>query len=610
MIIIDRLDLSFLLYGWLRIDELFSRDRFAAHSVDTTEAMLDTAEKIGVSLLAPALRSGDLKEPWLDEARRVHVDEATKAAVVGIAESGLFAAAFEEEFGGLQLPFSVYLAATGILHSANSAATFYMVLTVGNARLIANAGSQQIFEEFGSPQVAAKALGTMCLSEPQAGSSLGDITTRALLDGYDRLGERYRISGTKMWISGGDHDVTGNIVHLVLAKIPNKSGGLPVGSRGVSLFVVPKILPDGQRNDVVVSGLNHKLGGRSFPNCGLNLGEGFATPNGAAGAIGWRVGEAGQGLALMFQMMNEARISVGMSSAMMAYRGYRMSLAYAHERRQGREVGTTSGPQIPIIEHVDVRRMLLLQKAIAEGALALVLYTARQQDEEASASTVDGREEASGLLGLLTPIAKSWPAEFAQLSLHNAVQVLGGAGYTRDFEVEVLYRDNRISAIYEGTTGIQGIDLVNRKIRRDGGRAYRVLRARVDATVTAAGDDPNLSGNAKSLREAWAAIDAAVEKLLTATDDAAAIVHATAFLMAIGHGVVGWIWVDIATLARTRHAVAQSEKERNYFSGKVKACNYFTQVELPLVAAWLAPLLTASNTALAMRVEEFTGESL
>lgn len=604
--LVDRHDLKFLLNDWLSIDQLFQYERFADHSADTVEAMLDAAERIGLDLLAPALRVGDDNEPQLTSESRVIVHEATKRAVLGIRDSGLFGAVFDQQRGGLQLPFTVYLAAMGILHSANSAATFYMVLTVGNARLIATAGTSGLVEHFADPQIAGNSFGTMCLSESQAGSSLGDITTRAIPEATDELGDRYRLSGAKMWISGADHDVVDQIVHLVLAKIPNEDGSLPAGSRGISLFIVPKMLQGGEQNDIVVASLNHKLGSRCYPNAAVNLGEGFARPDGAPGAIGWRLGEPGQGLALMFQMMNEARLSVGMSAAMMAYRGYLLSLDYAQGRLQGRASGQNGGPQVPIIEHVDVRRMLLQQKAAAEGGLALTLYVAREQDLETVATSDEAREAASAIVGLMTPLAKSWPSEFGQKSLDVAIQVLGGAGFTRDFEAELLYRDNRISPIYEGTTGIQAIDLVSRKLRRDGGRAYRLLRQRVDRSLDRSAITPTLEAAGQAIGASWSAIDAAVDRLIGAPDHDAAIAHATAFLNALGHGVVAWLLLDITALAASKLDVADGAVARDYLSGKVKLCQFFAETECPLIGAWLSPLLAGGSVASGMRVAEFS----
>jgi alkylation response protein AidB-like acyl-CoA dehydrogenase len=488
--------MDFLLRDWLNISALLDRPRFAAHSADSIDAIMALAQDLAERELVPLLRPSDIEEPSMDVDGRVRVLPAVARAVQLLSEAGLFASVFDEALGGLQLPHTIYFATLGILMSATIATSSFMLLTVGNARLIVSFGNAAQIAAFAQPPISGRAMGTMCLSEPQAGSSLSDIRTRAAADGEDALGERYRITGSKMWISGGDHDVTTNIVHLVLAKVPDSSGRIVEGTQGISLFIVPKVLPDGGRNDITTVALNHKMGYRGLPNCALNFGEGRHQPAGGAGAVGWLVGKVGEGLPQMFQMMNEARISVGMGGAMLAYRGYLMSLDYARDRRQGRAVGDKNGAPVAIIEHADVKRMLLAQKAYAEGALALVLYSARLLDEQNTAETEQARQSAGELLALLTPVAKSWPAEWAQQSLNLAIQIHGGAGYTRDFEVEQLYRDNRLNAIHEGTTGIQALDLVGRKLRRYGaGRprrtpvtphVYRWRRGRRSHSATAA----------------------------------------------------------------------------------------------------------------------------
>jgi alkylation response protein AidB-like acyl-CoA dehydrogenase len=606
--IINRTDLGFLLRDWLQVDDLFAREEFVMHSYEAIDAVLDVVERIGRDILAPALRSADQNEPWIDAEGGVRVDPAMRAAVLAIAESGLFGAIFEERDGGLQLPFLVYAAGMSILFSANSSAAFYAMLTVGNARLIAEGASRTLFEAFGSAEVAGRSFGTMCLSEPHAGSSLGDIITRAVPDGRDNLGERFRLSGGKMWISGGDQNVSENIVHLVLAKVPGEDGVLPKDSRGISLFLVPKILPNGELNDVAVAGLNHKMGSRGLPNCALNFGEGRTKPEGTAGALGWIVGEVGQGLALMFQMMNEARISVGLASAMIAYRGFLLSLGYARDRCQGRLIGVRGGSQVPIIMHPDVKRLLLVQKAIAEGGLALVLYAARLQDEVKTASTRQAQSEAQALLDLLTPIVKSWPSEFGQVALSCAMQVLGGAGYTRDFEVELLYRDNRLNPIHEGTTGIQAVDLVVRKLRKEGGAAYACLRRRVEETLIQAAKQQLSARVVEAVRNAWGQIDAAVARLRAYADDGAVGPYATDFLTAMGHGVIGWIWLDVASLAKHQLETGSNDAPSSFYVGKIKACAWFAECELPHVAAWLAPLMTDGETAATFAADEFLGE--
>ena len=431
--LIPRRDLDFLLYDWLHADA-------GEHGRDLLDPVLDLAERLAEDAFLPAYKRADQIEPYLDEGG-VHVLPEIGAALRQYAALGLFAAGFPEALGGMGLPQSVASAAFAQFAAANLAAAAYPMLTAANARLIASFGSAAQIEAFAAPQIEGRWFGTMCLSEPQAGSSLAEVATRAEPDGRDGegedgLGARYRLRGSKMWISGGDQDISDNIVHLVLAKIPDPDGTLPQGTRGLSLFIVPKLLESGATNDVRVAGLNHKMGYRGTSNCLLAFGDG-------PGALGWRVGEPGRGLAQMFQMMNEARIAVGLGAAAVAYRGYRHALQYAQERVQGRLPGAKGGASVPLIAHPDVKRMLLAQKAYAEGALALCLYCAALVDAE-------GDAEAQALLGLLTPVAKTWPAEYGLLANDLAIQVHGGYGYTRDFDVEQLYRDNRLNPIHEG----------------------------------------------------------------------------------------------------------------------------------------------------------------
>ncbi len=424
-------------------------------------------------------------------------------------------------------------------------------------------------------------------------SGLADIRTRAVRDGSDEIGPRYRVAGNKMWISGGDHDITRDIVHLVLAKVPGTDGRLPDGTAGISLFIVPKWLPSGERNDVAVAGLNHKMGYRGTANCLLNFGEGRETPAGAPGAVGWLVGAEGDGLKLMFQMMNEARINVGLGAAA-AYRGFRHSVAYARDRTQGRALDAPRGASapVPIIEHPDVQRMLLAQKAYAEGALALVLYCAALVDVEAK------DEDAAELLALLTPVAKTWPSEWGLAANDLAIQVHGGYGYTRDFDVEQLYRDNRLNPIHEGTTGIQALDLLGRKVLRSNGHGLRVLRERVDATLgRARGGD--LAPQAAALESIWRELEAAVEALRSAPPPRA-LANATAFLRGFGHLVVGWLWLDLALACDTT-----TDADPAFLAGKRGACRYFFDAELPHASVWLNSATSLSDVALTISAEDF-----
>jgi butyryl-CoA dehydrogenase len=433
------------------------------------------------------------------------------------------------------------------------------------------------------------------------------VATRAVPDGADfeadPLGPRYRLRGNKMWISAGEHELTENIVHLVLAKIPGDDGRLPLGTKGITLFIVPKKLVDasgtltGERNDVSLAGLNHKLGYRGTTNTLLNFGEGrhpvraraggglegAGSGGGLDGAVGYRVGAPGEGLRCMFHMMNEARIGVGLGAVMLGFAGYEASLDYARQRPQGRAMGpdgkNAASPQIPIIRHADVRRMLLAQKSYVEGGLALALYCARLVDELHTGEPA-AAAEARTLLEVLTPIAKSWPSEWCLEANSLAIQVLGGYGYTRDFPVEQHWRDNRLNMIHEGTHGIQALDLLGRKVVMDGGAALRTLATRINATVEAAGQVSGLAEPANALAAALQKLGAATKAAWATGVPEEALANAAPYLQAFGHVVVAWIWLDVALAARQAAGPLKD--------GKLAAMRYFYAYELPKIDAWLA----------------------
>jgi alkylation response protein AidB-like acyl-CoA dehydrogenase len=442
------------------------------------------------------------------------------------------------------------------------------------------------------------------LSEPQAGSSLSDVTTRAVPDGTDfeaePLGARYRLKGNKMWISSGEHELTENIVHLVLAKIPGTDGKLIAGTRGISLFIVPKKLVDakgeltGVRNDVALAGLNHKLGWRGTTNTLLNFGEGKYPVGGEAGAVGYLVGKPHEGLRCMFHMMNEARIGVGLAATMLGMAGYHASLDYAKNRPQGRPIGgnrndasvvgkDANAPQVRIIEHADVRRMLLAQKSYCEGALALELYCARLVDEQHTAEP-QAADDARMLLEVLTPIAKSWPSEWCLEANSLAIQVLGGYGYTRDFPVEQYWRDNRLNMIHEGTHGIQAMDLLGRKVLMEGGRGLALLAARMQATIEKASQSPELKDHANALGKALKQVSAATQAAWATGQPQDALANAVPYMQAFGHTVLAWIWLDVAMASfnsNATHSISAS-------AGIQGATAYFYAYELPKISAWLA----------------------
>lgn len=563
---IDQDDLRFLVFRWLRAGELTARAEFSDHDEETMQSVLDLAAQLARDTFAQNYKTSDRIEPELVNGAVVLPDE-TAADLKTYREAGFCAASFSIEHGGMGLPQLVSTAAFGNFLAANIATAAYPMLSNGNARLLLKFGSDAQKTEWAIPQVEGRYFGTMCLSEPHAGSSLGDIRTRAELICEDGLGSKYKLRGNKMWISGGDHTLGENIVHLVLAKVPDGDGQLVNGVKGISLFVVPKFLPDGSANDVAVAGLNHKMGYRGTSNCLLNFGEN-------CGAIGWRVGDVGQGLPIMFQMMNDARINVGMGAACLAYRGYSQSSIYARERLQGRAVSGSGAdsPQVPIIEHVDVKRMLLAQKAFAEGALALSLYSARLSDDASTDPDAEARSEAKELLDLLTPVSKSWPSEFGLVANDLAIQVHGGYGYTRDYDVEQLYRDNRLNPIHEGTFGIQSADLVARKLGRNGATGYKLLLNRIMATYTEAARDPDLQKDVNQLRETVNSMQRAVEALSMVGKSPSVLNNAASFLSAFGHVIVGWLWLSQAVAAKGGNPTEL---------GKRAACRYFLRVELP-----------------------------
>ncbi|MGQ0710460.1 MAG: acyl-CoA dehydrogenase [Rhodoferax sp.] len=615
--------LDFLLYDWLDAPALAGRERFADHSRETFDAVLDTCERIAREKYAPFNRLVDTQEPHTvterDGSLRVVLPQASHEAFRAYADSGMLSAAQDYDGGGMQLPFTVESAANAFFACA-SISIGANLLSVGNANLLMAHGTAAQKEVFARAQFEGRWAGTMCLSEPQAGSSLSDIATRAEPDGddfaSDPLGPRYRLRGNKMWISNGEHELTDNIVHLVLAKIPDADGKLLAGTRGISLFVVPKRLvgPDGaltgQRNDVALAGLNHKCGWRGTPNTLLNFGEGRfpvgqGSPyGGGAGAVGYLVGAPGKGLACMFHMMNEARIGIGMAATMLGLAGYLASLDYARNRPQGRPlVGAAKDaaqPQVRIIEHADVKRMLLAQKSYCEGAAALQLYCARLVDEQHTGAP-DAAEQARLLLEVLIPIAKSWPSEWCLEANSLAIQIHGGYGYTRDFPVEQYWRDNRLNMIHEGTHGIQAMDLLGRKVLMDGGRGLQLLGARMHATMARAQAHPALQAHAQALGQALAAVGSATQAAWASGVPGEALANAVPYMQAFGHTVLAWIWLDLACAVLERDPALAAPAAQ----GRVAAARYFFHYELPKISAWLAVVAQRDMTCAQLADEAF-----
>ena len=607
-----RSTLEFLVYDWLHAESLTARTRYADHSRETFDAVWDTCERIAREKYAPFNRTVDTQEPSFD-GEKVIQPACTGEARKAYADSGMLSAAQPYEQGGMQLPYVVEAAANSFFACA-SISIGSNLLTVGNANLLRVHGTPMQQQVFADNEFNGRWAGTMALSEPQAGSSLSDIATRAEPDGADfeadPLGARYRLKGNKMWISSGDHELTENIVHLVLAKIPGPDGKLIPGVKGISLFIVPKKLVDttgqltGERNDVALAGLNHKLGWRGTTNTLLNFGEGKYPVRGGAGAIGYLVGRPHEGLKCMFHMMNEARIGIGIAATMLGLAGYYASLDYAKNRPQGRPM-TEGGkdarsPQVAIIEHADVKRMLLAQKAYCEGALALNLYCAQLVDEGRTGSPEEAAR-AKLLLEVLTPIAKSWPSENCLEANSLAIQIHGGYGYTRDFPVEQYWRDNRLNMIHEGTHGIQAADLLGRKVLMQGGAGLQLLAATIHATIERALQQPALAAYANQLAQALQEVGSATQKAWATGNPQEALANAVPYMQAFGHMVLAWVWLDVALTVLQRDAAVSIAAN----AGRMGAVRYFYHYELPKITAWLQVVSACDLTCAQLPAEAF-----
>jgi len=597
-LLISRRDLEFMLYDWLDVVALTRAERYADHSRETFDAVLDTSERLANERFAPHYQKSDRNEPQFDGERVTLIDDIAQA-LQAFADAGLPAAIQDYARGGMQLPTVVEKAAWSYLCAANISTCAYPLLAMANARLLLRHGNPAQIAAFAEPQLQGRWYGTMCLSEPQAGSSLADVATRADYEGESPFGAQYRVSGNKMWISAGDHELGDNIVHLVLARVPGEDGQPIPGVKGLSLLLVPKFLVGddgkvGQRNDVSVAGINHKMGYRGAVNCALNFGEGTThRPGGRAGAVGYLVGPLHGGLGCMFHMMNEARIGIGLGAASLAYTAYLHALDYARHRPQGRATGSHGRAQEPIIMHADVRRMLLAQKAFAEGALGLNLYCARLVDEARVAADDAERASVLQLLELLTPIAKSWPSQWCLAANDLAIQVHGGYGYTREYKVEQLYRDNRLNPIHEGTHGIQGLDLLGRKVTMDNGAALLQFAGRVEDIVTRARDCEELVDHADALHIQMQRLLQVTRILWAAGDPVRTMANASVYLEAFGHIAIAWIWLQ--------QALAAHGKATDFHHGKRQAAGYFFAWELPKVSAQLDLLARLDRSALDMR---------
>ncbi len=594
--IVNRRDVDFLLYEVLDTNALLAAPRYEAYDREAITAVLDTAQTVAEEKYLPCAAKLDANEPKFENGTVSMIPEV-REALDAFTEAGLFSASFDEEDGGMQMPWVVNTMVGGMFSAANVGVSSYSFLTVANANMLKAFGTEEQKTTYLPPMVEGRWYGTMCLSEPQAGSSLSDIRTKAepTDDGY------YKITGTKMWISGGEQELSENIVHMVLAKIP----GGPAGVKGISLFIVPKYRVNedgslGEHNNIALAGLNHKMGHRGTTNTLLNFGE-------KGECRGYLVGEEHQGLKYMFHMMNEARVGVGNGAVMSALAGYLYSLDYARNRPQGRlpDGKDPTSPQVAIIEHPDVRRILMAQKAYVEGGLSLVTYCAYLLDLQKVSEDQAEIARLDLLLDMLTPMAKSWPSEFCLEANKLAIQVLGGYGYTREYPVERFYRDNRLNHIHEGTHAIHGIDILGRKVRMKGGAALHALVAEITKTIDEAAAVASLADEAAALKAGLEELLATTKTVLACDNLNLALANATLYLDAFGHVVVAWQWLWQALAALKGE---EANGKQAFYDGKKAACRFFFRYELPKIYPQLKLVAALDDTCLNATAECFVGE--
>jgi len=595
--IVNRRDLDFVLYETLGLEKILQSERYGDYDRESLDSMLDLCQTIAEEEFLTCAAKLDANEPEFVDGKVKTIPEL-KSAISAYQEAGLCASAYDSDIGGMQLPMMIDQALNGLFVCANNPAHIYLFLTQGVANMLAVCGSEELKNKYLPDLVDGNSFGTMCLSEPQAGSSLADITTKADLN----VDGSYSITGTKMWISGGEQDITENIIHMVLAKVP----GSPPGVKGISLFLVPKnrVHDDGSLgdfNNIALAGLNHKMGCRGATNCLLNFGE-------SGESIGYLVGKENHGLANMFHMMNEARISVGMSAVMTALGGYLYSLDYARNRPQGRPLVNRNpeDPQIMISEHADIKRMLMTQKAFIEGAQTLMYYCAEMIDTKKTSKDKQQIQRLDLLLDLLTPICKSWPSEYCLEANKLAIQVLGGYGYTREYPVERLYRDNRLNHIHEGTWGIQGIDILGRKVRMHDGAAVAILREEMESTMGVASKHPELINYCGQLENSLSDVEQTISAVTKADDPALALANATIFLDSMGHLVVAWMWLKQA-IAAAEGKLDGNASDTAFYDGKLAATGFFFRYELPKIKPNLELVAGLDSTCYDLTADQFIG---
>ena len=592
--LINDKDLNFLLYDVFKAEELTQFPRYTEHDASTFNSILDTAKGIATDFFAPHNAKADAEEPKFDGQKIITIPEL-KTAWKQFADAGFLCAQHSYEQGGMQLPTLINMAANAYFMSANPSSVAYSFLSSAAANVIQAFGSTTQKNTFVPHMFSGRFSGTMAMTEPNVGSSLGDLTTKA----SPQSDGTYLIKGQKMFISGGDQDITENIVHLVLARIQNA----PQGVKGISLFIVPKfkVHADGsldKHNDVQLAGLLHKMGYRGTTSTILSFGE-------KNQCTGYLIGEAGSGLKYMFKMMNEARVGVALGAAMIGYRGYLESLEYAKNRPQGR-LASNKDPEakpVNIIEHADVKRMLLAQKSYVEGSLELCLFAARLIDEHQA----NANEDSAILLDLITPIVKSFPSAYGPKANDLAIQVLGGAGYTREYPLEQCYRDNRLNPIHEGTFGIQSLDLLGRKLWQHNGKGLTLLMQRIQQTL-AETQHNTLKPLAQSFAQHLKTVQQTTHILGKALNQGQVdqtLANSALYLEMMGKTIISWLWLEMANKATLKFEGSTNTEDQQFMAGKFQAAQYFIRWELPEIEHYATLLTQFDDTCLNMQADWF-----
>lgn len=573
---VDMDTLKFLLYQVHNLEEVLQRDRFADHDLESSNTFIDSVKDFSDLELFPFFKAMDETPAHFANGKIVVHPQVGEVMKKG-GEMGLIGGTFDYDDGGVQLPDMLHSSAGYIQDAANNHLPGYLGLTMGAAELVAHFASQELKDAFLPKMLSGDWGGTMCLTEPQAGSSLSDIVTSAT----PQEDGTYKIKGQKIFISGGDHEYTDNVIHLLLARID----GAPAGTKGISLFIVPKnrINEDGtlSANDVVTAGDFQKMGQKGYCTTHLMFGE-------SDDCQAYLVGQPNMGLRYMFLMMNGARIAVGRGAAGIATAAYHASLEYARERAQGRKLTNSgrkdvSAEQTLIIDHPDVRRMLLLQKAVSEGSLSLVLLASRYSDLSKTATSKEEKEKYSMLLELLTPVVKTYPSEMGAVSVSNGLQILGGYGFCSEYILQQYHRDIRIFSIYEGTTGIQSLDLLGRKALLGEGKAMKLLAAEMMATMQAASNYDELKGYANKLGAKLQSIQQVLghlSKFAKEGDYERFVADANLFMEFFSTITIAWLWLDMAVHAKQQLLSGDKSYSEEFYESKIHAMKFYFKYEL------------------------------